>query len=761
MRLINVQTLQLVECLPISQPPYAILSHTWSDEELLFRDLVTSSPHREERAGWQKVVAACKLASRDGLRYLWIDTCCIDRSSSSELSEAINSMYSWYKEAAVCYVFLADFYPSSLRSIDQSETFTGLTAQSREDGDLLQRCRWFWRGWTLQELIAPIDVKFYSSDWRIIGTRSSLQHELFLITGVDPFVLAGGDFRAVSVARRMSWASRRNTTRVEDMAYCLMGLFDVNMPLIYGEGEKAFTRLQEEIVKTTEDLSIFAWKEGTSWKDYGWIFQEGLTTRNRSRANSAFATSPADFERCGTMFPPLGLENTDDDDSASDALWNTASTTSSVTLVETTASGLTNSGLKQAVSFLLDDAELSSLFRKAVERRGVGLDRFRRILVGILRCLAIELAPEATHHNETASAIFIRRYRLLIASAVAADVAQHLKPVQIEASEFPHEEVDEEVEVIGRDELPAESDDEEDESDRPMRAVKELEAEPNFSSVYTFIRSSAAFQNMIKRLDDLAHPSFTSRATAFVDRLLKAQAPHGSGNEYWAGMKERMLVVISELSISPPRHVFVTDQHISSIPDRVKLAVESMTNEEWEWWPLQRPSPGSKPGEVKLHWTCFEKYCRNGYAHRGYGLPDQHRNHYKYALTTLAPPVSPEEFKHVFKHSANSYSWTTILPFHTRRNPDLPSDTVDRIPQRLWNFDKHSGNREDFWGLYVRERRSALMTALYVLLCLAPFIVFVVLYLLGVVQGDVQNATTPLAISLTCLSLLFSSTIKY
>lgn len=174
------------------------------------------------------------------------DTCCIDKNSSAELSESINSMYRWYQRAERCYAYLADV-PSD--------------EDPRIENSCFMRSRWFTRGWTLQELIAPLDLVIFARDWRVIGTKLSLQGTIAAITGIDKAVLVDGNLRRMSIARKMSWASKRETTRVEDIAYCLMGLFNINMPMLYGEGEKAFIRLQEEIIKDSDDHSIFAWKD--------------------------------------------------------------------------------------------------------------------------------------------------------------------------------------------------------------------------------------------------------------------------------------------------------------------------------------------------------------------------------------------------------------------------------------------------------------------------------------------------------------------
>jgi hypothetical protein len=175
----------------------------------------------------------------------WCNAYSIDKTSSAELSEAINSMYKWYQQADICYAYLSDV----------------VTADIPDDTQLAGRfkmSKWFTRGWTLQELIAPRFVEFYAEDWTEIGTRSSRREELSIITGIDVRVLGGENPAICNVAERFSWAASRATTRVEDGAYCLLGIFQVHMPLLYGEGERAIIRLQEEIFKTTEDYTLLA-----------------------------------------------------------------------------------------------------------------------------------------------------------------------------------------------------------------------------------------------------------------------------------------------------------------------------------------------------------------------------------------------------------------------------------------------------------------------------------------------------------------------
>ena len=165
-----------------------------------------------------------------------------DKSSSAELSEAINSMYRWNKGAKVCYTYLADM---TLTDVNMAKS-------------ALRNCRWFSRGWTLQELIAPSWLILFDANWSMIGTKYSLRKELSQITGIDQGVISGESLRNTSVAQKMSWASERTTTRVEDMAYSLLGIFGVFMPILYGEGQNAFKRLQLEIIASSSDHSIFA-----------------------------------------------------------------------------------------------------------------------------------------------------------------------------------------------------------------------------------------------------------------------------------------------------------------------------------------------------------------------------------------------------------------------------------------------------------------------------------------------------------------------
>jgi hypothetical protein len=219
-------------------PRYAILSHTWGPEEVTFKDM--KKANGTTKAGFDKIRFCGEQARYDGLQYFWVDTCCIDKSSSAELAEAINSMFRWYRDAAKCYVFLSDVPRADVDTTNQSQQLPWESA--------LRTSRWFTRGWTLQELIAPTSVEFFSKNRKLLGDRKSLEQHICEITRIPSKALRGSPLAEFSLTERMSWAETRQTTREEDMAYSLLGMFDVYMPLIYGEGRaNAVGRLQEAI----------------------------------------------------------------------------------------------------------------------------------------------------------------------------------------------------------------------------------------------------------------------------------------------------------------------------------------------------------------------------------------------------------------------------------------------------------------------------------------------------------------------------------
>lgn len=219
-------------------PKYAILSHTWGSaaDEVTCEDLVKGTG--KEKTGYQKIEFCAVQARSDGLQYFWVDTCCIDKSNKAELSEAINSMFYWYQNAARCYVYLSDVSDTQQAEPERESAF--------------QASKWFTRGWTLQELLAPSSVKFFTKEGRQLGDKKSLEQQIHEVTGIAASALQGKPLTRFSVKERFQWAEIRQTTREEDWAYCLQGIFGVSMPVIYGEGKaQAIHRLHEEIKGTS------------------------------------------------------------------------------------------------------------------------------------------------------------------------------------------------------------------------------------------------------------------------------------------------------------------------------------------------------------------------------------------------------------------------------------------------------------------------------------------------------------------------------
>ncbi|KAI1166066.1 HET-domain-containing protein [Nemania serpens] len=303
MRLVNINTYELGEFIGTPEdpiPPYVILSHTWGENEVTYNEMMSPTSATLKKDGYIKIqrfaeaVALWNISSSDAIEHVWVDTCCIDKTSSAELSEAINAMYRWYKHAKHCYVYLSDVAGFEPDSEDDSPE----AREKRRNNfmrDALASCRWMTRGWTLQELLANPQVTFFTRDWDIFCTKKEWVPQLSMLLGIGRDVLTTCDPSLASVAQRMSWASQRKTTRVEDMAYCLLGIFDVSMPLLYGEGgEKAFVRLQEEIMKSSDDHSLFAWRD----LDKQYASCHGLLASSPAKfakaRNIVFADNPED-----------------------------------------------------------------------------------------------------------------------------------------------------------------------------------------------------------------------------------------------------------------------------------------------------------------------------------------------------------------------------------------------------------------------------------------------------------------------------------
>ncbi|KAH7196306.1 heterokaryon incompatibility protein-domain-containing protein [Fusarium flagelliforme] len=259
MRCMNTSTFELHTGTHINfkEQGYAILSHRWGADEILFSQIglfaqeLRHTKQRHALPQLDKILGACITARKQGLQWMWIDNCCINKSDSSELSESINSMFKWYSEAVVCLTYLSDVR-KTLESKVGSQVF-----RSFETGDM---SKWFTRGWTLQELLAPRKLLFYDADWNYLGSKEDLAEAIEDVTGISAHYLTGQeDFRVACIAAKMSWAANRETTREEDIAYSLYGIFNLHLPVQYGEGKGAFLRLQDALI-AKNDESLFAWK---------------------------------------------------------------------------------------------------------------------------------------------------------------------------------------------------------------------------------------------------------------------------------------------------------------------------------------------------------------------------------------------------------------------------------------------------------------------------------------------------------------------
>ncbi|KAK5311901.1 hypothetical protein LTR93_011541 [Exophiala xenobiotica] len=229
-------------------PPYAILSHTWNEDfeqEVTFKEVEAGT--NKGKAGWKKIHFCADRASKDDLQYFWIDTCCIDKANSVELQTTISSMFKWYQGAARCYVYLSDA-PTCRNSLHPHINPAWQAA--------FKACRWFTRGWTLQELLAPKSVEFFDPSGERLGDKMSLKMAIEDSTSIPENAIPGHALSDFSISDQLSWSERRQTSREEDKAYSLMGIFDVSMPIVYGEGgANARRRLEDEIHRSYKDLN--------------------------------------------------------------------------------------------------------------------------------------------------------------------------------------------------------------------------------------------------------------------------------------------------------------------------------------------------------------------------------------------------------------------------------------------------------------------------------------------------------------------------
>ena len=302
MRLLHVRDFTFCSFSGREIPRYVILSHRWIGQETTLQTFEREKHLSTEEpcsSGVGKIKKFCEAVAHapEGCEWCWVDTCCIDKTSSAELSEAINSMWAWYRKAVACYVYLHDVEAVVTDPCSVLDAFRAALAQSD----------WFSRGWTLQELLAPIKLVFLDARWNRIGSRDEpgLRKVVADVAGIKSCYFGNlEEVGAACVAERMRWVSKRATTRIEDLAYCMLGIFNVNMPLLYGEGYRAFVRLQLEIIKMTDDETIFAWVNPR-------LQVSGLLAEHPS----SFAEIAADeihrqecIDRAPFMMTPKGLE---------------------------------------------------------------------------------------------------------------------------------------------------------------------------------------------------------------------------------------------------------------------------------------------------------------------------------------------------------------------------------------------------------------------------------------------------------------------
>jgi hypothetical protein len=287
-------------------PPYAILSHTWQDdEEVTLDELIEGS--NKNKAGYKKLRYCAQQAKCDGLEYFWVDTCCINKADQVELREAISSMFRWYQNAARCYVFLSDVL------YGDQEVYAEVMEHSRTAA--FRASRWFTRGWTLQELLAPLSVEFFSKEWRRLGDKVSLQTHIHEATRIPVAALQGVPLSQFSIDDRLKWSEHRETKVPEDRAYCLIGILGIQMTPFYGEGVNgAFRRLMEEsnvLTRCLRDLRlsdprddkkrIEDTKGGLLYGSYRWIFDNSSFQQWRDDSQSRLLWIKGDAGKGKTM----------------------------------------------------------------------------------------------------------------------------------------------------------------------------------------------------------------------------------------------------------------------------------------------------------------------------------------------------------------------------------------------------------------------------------------------------------------------------
>ena len=407
-RLLHAKDFHFEEFFDDDVPDYVILSHRWwsQKEEMTYRDFLDGM--KRETKGYAKICALCDKALSHKYEWVWIDTCCLDNTSSAELTEAINSMFGWYQNAVECYVYLYDV--TWVETLDQSaSTSLSSISEPRVLGSPASRqsfrnSDWHTRGWALQDLLAPSGDKvlFYDRDWYFIGRRVDLAADIASATGIAAKYLLESSLHEANAATKLRWAASRRCSRKEDNSYCLLGIFGLNMPLIYGEGANAFLRLQQEIWKKTNDKSLFSWM--TQDGQRGKAPPAGASWRE---ITAAFAPTLAAFKY--DLDPIVASGDSEDVASMMSAdSWASTATGSSATLV-----GEALAAAEEFVEILRRDGNLNQIFSAAMNH--VTLEELKRKIQELLKIYSIDLQQEASNGLQKEAVALVRRRRAYIA----------------------------------------------------------------------------------------------------------------------------------------------------------------------------------------------------------------------------------------------------------------------------------------------------------------------------------------------------------
>lgn len=457
-------------------PPFAVLSHTWGREEISHTDIVTGSGY--DKAGYKKINFCAEQAVKDGLRHFWIDTCCLDKSSSAELQEAIGSMFQWYQSAKRCYVYLSDV---------STRDFPGSSSLPQQKWmDDFPRSRWFTRGWTLLELLAPKDITFFSKEGDQLGSKISLMDQIQHTTRIPMPALQGVPLAQFSLDERYSWLEGRDTTRPEDKAYCMIGVFGVVMQIMYGEGRASSFRRLDDLVRNPATIPQMPISSNFDEEGAGTVLRDVPLTSTSRRDIEEVSNADSDtVTNISSIF--------------SESKMSTSSATASLSPIQT-------SGVVQISRALLSNKDMSTLCTIVVQKTKPR--KARTQLRGFLKDYGRQLLDESLNRSlETQAATFVQQ----LAGRIADEMIWSLtwseaqrRPNETESTkkdletwlsllQSQNEDLREEQEASGpaisTDELFME-DDLEDEPDRTLEF-------PNTEKIKEFLLTSNAYQSLL------------------------------------------------------------------------------------------------------------------------------------------------------------------------------------------------------------------------------------------------------------------------